>query len=124
MCLYDIQGPFGYVWEVPECDNKRKPVVHDLLKRYVVYGKKSQFDVMRIRTARFGVVDVVRGVVTCCRDVAATMAQTGAIVAHEVYKSVVASTTIVIKSSHGRSNQSPNRRQMSDDTHTQCVCLV
>ncbi len=83
-----------------------------------MYGKKVQFDVRRIRTARFGVVDVVRGVVTCCRDVAAVMARAGAIVAHEVYKCVVASTTIVIQSSLGRLNQSPNRRQMSDDTHT------
>ena len=69
-----------------------------------MYGKKSEFKVKRIRTARVGVVDVVWSVVTCCRDVAAAMTNAGAIVTHEVYKCVVASTTIVIQSSPGRSN--------------------
>ena len=83
-----------------------------------MFGKRARFKVKKLGTARFGVVDVVWGVATCCKDVAATMARAGAIVAHEVYKGVVASTTIVIKSSTTRSTQSPNRRQTSDDTHS------
>ena len=50
-----------------------------------MFGQKADFNVVQIKTARFGVVDVVRGVATCCREVAAAMAQAGAIVAHEVY---------------------------------------
>ena len=73
-----------------------------------MYGKKSQFDVGMIRTVRVGVVDVVWSVAMCCRDVAAAMARAGAIVTHEVYKCVVASMTIVIPSSTGRSNHFPN----------------
>ncbi len=112
MYLYDNSGPCGYLWGLPGYENNLKPLIHDLLKRYIVYGKKPHFELDQIRIARVGVVDVVWSVATCCKDVTAAMANAGAIVTHEVYKGVVTSMTIVISSSTGRSTHSPNQCQI------------